>query len=200
MKFRRLPPLHTLEAFEAAARRASFKLAAQELHLTPSAVSHQIKALEDFLGFGLFRRGNRSLELTDGGKAYLQVVRETLAKLRSGSAKVAQRYARATLKITSRLPGLTRKRIHARAPSAQARAPAMISSLRLSFSSPVLGSMARSSPMKSTPTRPSMVTIWANAIALPETLVSAPSSTSRPATTGRSSALTCDKDHSGDSY
>lgn len=101
MKFRRLPPLHTLEAFEAAARRASFKLAAQELHLTPSAISHQIKALEAFLGFELFRRGNRSLELTDGGKAYLQVVRETLSKLRSGSAKVAQRYARATLKISA---------------------------------------------------------------------------------------------------
>ncbi|MFA5940065.1 MAG: LysR substrate-binding domain-containing protein [Sinimarinibacterium sp.] len=101
MKFRRLPPLHTLEAFEASARRSSFKLAAQELHLTPSAISHQIKSLEAFLGFDLFRRGNRSLDLTDGGKAYLQVVRDTLAKLRSGSAKVAQRYARATLKISA---------------------------------------------------------------------------------------------------
>lgn len=101
MKFRRLPPLHTLEAFEAAARRLSFKLAAQELHLTPSAISHQIKALEAFLGFELFRRGNRSLELTDGGQAYLQVVREILSRLRSGSAKVAQRYARATLKISA---------------------------------------------------------------------------------------------------
>jgi LysR family transcriptional regulator, glycine cleavage system transcriptional activator len=101
MKFRRLPPLHTLEAFEAAARRLSFKLAAQELHLTPSAISHQIKALEVFLGFALFRRGNRSLELTDGGKAYLTVVNDTLAKLRSGSARVAQRYARASLKIST---------------------------------------------------------------------------------------------------
>lgn len=101
MKFRRLPPLHTLEAFEASARRLSFKLAAQELHLTASAISHQIKALESFLGFALFRRGNRSLELTDGGEAYLQVVRETLARLRSGSARVAQRYARGRLKISA---------------------------------------------------------------------------------------------------
>lgn len=101
MKFRRLPPLHTLEAFEAAARRLSFKLAAQELHLTPSAISHQIKALEAFLGFTLFRRGNRSLELTDGGRAYLAVVHDTLAKLRSGSARVVQRYARANLKISA---------------------------------------------------------------------------------------------------
>lgn len=100
MKFRRLPPLHTLEAFEASARRLSFKLAAQELHLTPSAISHQIKALESFLGFDLFRRGNRSLELSDGGKAYLAVVRDTLQRLREGSQRVAQRHARASLKVS----------------------------------------------------------------------------------------------------
>ncbi len=101
MKFRRLPPLHSLEAFEAAARRGAFKLAAQELHLTPSAISHQIKALETFLGFELFRRGNRSLELTDGGRAYLAVVRDTLSRLRSGSARVSQQHARASLKISA---------------------------------------------------------------------------------------------------
>ncbi|HSW14465.1 MAG TPA: LysR substrate-binding domain-containing protein [Solimonas sp.] len=100
MKFRRLPPLHTLEAFEASARRLSFKLAAEELHLTPSAISHQLKALEAFLGFELFRRGNRSLELTEGGKAYLAVVRDTLSRLREGSQRVAQRHARASLRIS----------------------------------------------------------------------------------------------------
>lgn len=100
MKFRRLPPLHTLEAFEHAARGTSFKTAAQQLHLTPSAVSHQIKALEDFLGFTLFRRGNRSLELSDGGRAYLEVVQETLRQLREGSGRVSERYNRATLKIS----------------------------------------------------------------------------------------------------
>lgn len=100
MKFRRLPPLHTLEAFEHAARTQSFKSAAQALHLTPSAVSHQIKALEQHLGFSLFRRGNRSLELSGGGKAYLQVVNDTLARLREGGQRVAERHARATLKIS----------------------------------------------------------------------------------------------------
>jgi len=100
VKFRRLPPLHTLEAFEASARLLSFKLAAQELHLTPSAISHQLKALEGFLGFPLFRRGNRSLELTEGGKAYLAVVRDTLARLREGSQRVARRHARASLRIS----------------------------------------------------------------------------------------------------
>lgn len=100
MKFRRLPPLHTLEAYEAAARHLSFKRAAAELHLTASAISHQIKALEAFLGLALFRRGNRTLELTDGGQAYLLVVRDTLSRLREGSGRVVQRYARARLKIS----------------------------------------------------------------------------------------------------
>lgn len=100
MKFRRLPPLHALEAFEHAARSGSFKDAADALHLTPSAISHQIKALEVFLGFALFRRGNRSLELTDGGRAYLRVVQDALQQLRDGSGRVAQRYGRAQLKIS----------------------------------------------------------------------------------------------------
>ncbi|MGH8444330.1 MAG: LysR substrate-binding domain-containing protein [Solimonas sp.] len=100
MKFRRLPPLHTLQAFEVAARTLSFREAAAELHLTASAISHQIKALEAFLGFALFRRGNRSLELTDGGRDYLAVVRDTLNRLRDGSHRVAQRHARAQLKIS----------------------------------------------------------------------------------------------------
>lgn len=100
MKFRRLPPLHALEAFEHAARSGSFKSAAQALHLTPSAVSHQIKALETFLGFALFRRGNRSLELSEGGRAYLKVVQDTLQRLREGSGRVAERYSRARLKIS----------------------------------------------------------------------------------------------------
>lgn len=100
MKIRRLPPLHALEAFEQAARSGSFKTAAQALHLTPSAVSHQIKALESHLGFALFRRGNRSLELSEGGKAYLKVVQDSLQRLREGSGRVAERYGRARLKIS----------------------------------------------------------------------------------------------------
>lgn len=100
MKFRRLPPLHALEAFEHAARLGSFKDAAAVLHLTPSAVSHQIKALEAFLGFALFRRGNRSLELSEGGQAYLEVVQDSLQRLREGSRRLAERYSRTRLKIS----------------------------------------------------------------------------------------------------
>ena len=59
----RLPPLNTLRIFDAAARRVGFTLAAEELHLTPSAVSHGIRTLELWLGTELFRREGRSLAL-----------------------------------------------------------------------------------------------------------------------------------------
>ena len=66
---RNLPPLNSLRAFEAAARHLSFARAAEELHVTPAAVSHQIKALEERLGIKLFRRLNRAVLLTDAGQA-----------------------------------------------------------------------------------------------------------------------------------
>ena len=66
MSDRRLPPLNLLRVFDAAGRHLSFKLAAEELHVTPSAVSHQIKTLEDHLGLLLFHRLNRALELNPG--------------------------------------------------------------------------------------------------------------------------------------
>ena len=65
---RRLPPLNSLKAFEAAARHLSFTRAADELFVTQAAVSHQIKALEDFLSMKLFLRKNRSLLLTEEGQ------------------------------------------------------------------------------------------------------------------------------------
>lgn len=72
---RRLPPLNALRAFEAAARHLSFTKAAEELFVTQAAVSHQIKALEDWLGAPLFLRQNRNLCLTEAGLAYLPSVR-----------------------------------------------------------------------------------------------------------------------------
>ena len=72
----RLPPLNALKAFEAAARHQSVKKAAAELNVTPAAVSHQVKALEEALGLQLFRRHNRSLELTDAARACLPKLRE----------------------------------------------------------------------------------------------------------------------------
>jgi LysR family glycine cleavage system transcriptional activator len=74
----RLPPLNALRDFEAAARHLSFKNAALELSVTPTAVSHQIKLLEEFLDVQLFKRLTRALELTPQGEAMLPKVREGL--------------------------------------------------------------------------------------------------------------------------
>lgn len=72
----RLPPLSALRAFESAARHLSFKKAADELHVTPAAVSQQIKALESYLDMPLFRRLPRSQELTAEAQAMLPKIRE----------------------------------------------------------------------------------------------------------------------------
>lgn len=74
----RLPPLNALRAFEAAARYLSFKKAAEELAVTPTAISHQIRGLEDYLGLPLFRRLTRAIDLTAEGRAMLPKVREGL--------------------------------------------------------------------------------------------------------------------------
>jgi LysR family glycine cleavage system transcriptional activator len=88
---RRLPPLNALRAFEAAARLLSFKKAAKELHVTPGAVSHQIKLLEDHLGVALFRRLTRALELTAEAQAMLPKVREGLESLAAAVERVRAR-------------------------------------------------------------------------------------------------------------
>lgn len=73
---KRLPPLNALRVFEVAARRLNFTRAAEELHVTNAAVSHQIKLLEDFLGLDLFQRSNNVLKLTEAGERYLPRIRE----------------------------------------------------------------------------------------------------------------------------
>ena len=72
----RLPPLSAMRAFESAARHLSFKKAAEELHVTPAAISQQIKALESYLGVSLFHRLTRALEITAQGRAMLPKIRE----------------------------------------------------------------------------------------------------------------------------
>lgn len=78
---RRPPPLNALRAFEAAARCPGFNAAAQELFVTPAAVSHQVRHLEDYLGVKLFIRGNRSVELTVEGRALAATLGELFARL-----------------------------------------------------------------------------------------------------------------------
>jgi LysR family transcriptional regulator, glycine cleavage system transcriptional activator len=77
----RLPPVHALSAFEAAARHNSFALAAEELCITPSALSHRIRLLEDFVGERLFIRDGRTVMLSEFGRRYLDVVRTALRTL-----------------------------------------------------------------------------------------------------------------------
>lgn len=95
-----LPPLTTLRLFEAAGRHASFKLAAAELEVTPSAVSHGVQTLEDWLGTQLFVRSARGLVLTATGAEYLQPVREALSLLATGSEQVPGRRVRDALVVS----------------------------------------------------------------------------------------------------
>lgn len=85
---RSLPPLTALRAFEAAARLSSFTMAARELHVTPAAVSHQIRGLEKYLGVVLFRRTTRHLQLTDVGRLAAEYFREGFERLAQGVSQL----------------------------------------------------------------------------------------------------------------
>jgi LysR family glycine cleavage system transcriptional activator len=87
-KMRQIPPLKSIQAFEAAARLGSFAAAANELHLTPSAISHQIRLLEQRLGIGLFHRVHRAVELTDAGRRYAEVVAEAFGLVEAGTRSI----------------------------------------------------------------------------------------------------------------
>jgi len=85
-----LPPLNALRAFEAAARHLNMTRAAEELNVTPAAVSHQVVALEEMLGGKLFVRKQRGLALTPLGEAYLPGLRDGFAKLREATDKIRE--------------------------------------------------------------------------------------------------------------
>jgi LysR family glycine cleavage system transcriptional activator len=82
---RSIPPLNALRAFEAAARTGSFKEAAIELHVSQSAVSHQIKHLEKVLGVKLFDRGSRAVVLTASGRTYLPFLQQAFDSISDGT-------------------------------------------------------------------------------------------------------------------
>ena len=85
---RQLPPLNSLRAFEAASRHMSFQKAADELNVTPSALSYQIRQLEDFLQIQLFDRLNRSVVLTDSGRRLEPGTREAFEQLHDAVSRV----------------------------------------------------------------------------------------------------------------
>ncbi len=85
-----LPPLNWLRAFEASARHLSFTGAAGDLNMTQSAISQQIKSLEQHLGRPLFHRRTRALELTQTGMTYLPVVRDAFRTLSQGTRAITR--------------------------------------------------------------------------------------------------------------
>jgi LysR family glycine cleavage system transcriptional activator len=84
-------PLRGIAVFEAASRLGSFRLAAAELNLTPSAVSHQIRLLEQALGVALFRRAGRGVSLLDDGAEYARAVRQAFRTLRHATDDMSRR-------------------------------------------------------------------------------------------------------------
>ncbi len=111
--FGKLPPLPALRAFEAAARLGSFKAAAAELYVTPTAISHQIRSLESTLGVGLFERKTRSVELTEVGRALAPALTRGFLEIRFALENVLEHVsvinlsttpAFATLRLVPELP------------------------------------------------------------------------------------------------
>lgn len=98
--YRTLPPMPALRAFEAAAQLLSFKQAAAQLHRTPSAVSHQIRGLEDELGTALFHRDPQGLRLTDAGREYLVAVHHALAALAEATSRLQREHGEGPLSIS----------------------------------------------------------------------------------------------------
>lgn len=95
----RLPPLRALRAFEAAGRHLSFKRAAEELCVTASAVSHQVKNLESFLGFDLFVRRTRALSLTEAGSGYHAFLSDIFARLETETHQLCAAQSRDIIRL-----------------------------------------------------------------------------------------------------
>src|SRR5688500_13378304 len=95
----RLPSLKFLKTFQVAAARLSFKAAAEELFITPSAVSHQIKSLEEQLGVTLFERGPHSLSLSEAGRQYLTHVETVFTRLEVVTEQLRSNFGRGVVRL-----------------------------------------------------------------------------------------------------
>jgi LysR family glycine cleavage system transcriptional activator len=105
---RALPPLNALRAFETIARHLSFSKAAEELHVTPAALSHQIKGLEEQLGIALFHRRTRAIELTEAGRLLYPGLHAGFESMRAAVAQL-DRVREDRILVISATPGLTAK-------------------------------------------------------------------------------------------
>ncbi|MBI1772378.1 MAG: transcriptional regulator GcvA [Burkholderiales bacterium] len=101
MDFRRLPNLAALRAFEAAARYQNFSKAAQEIHLTHGAISHQVRALEEELGVPLFIRHGKRISITADGEQFAATIRKALMELGDAADLLKKRNKQKRLGITS---------------------------------------------------------------------------------------------------
>ncbi|HZM35598.1 MAG TPA: LysR substrate-binding domain-containing protein [Burkholderiales bacterium] len=119
-----MPPLDLLVGFEAAARHLSFTKAGEELYLTQSAVSRQIKDLEDHLGVALFQRRHRALALTPEGQQFYAAAAQVLVMMRAATDQLRRRTGRQAIALTTthsfaalwlipRLAGFTRAHLDA---------------------------------------------------------------------------------------
>lgn len=117
---RKLPPLGALRAFDAVARLQSFKLAAEEIGVSPTAISHQIRLLEGLLEVSVFERTPRKVELTADGKVLQQATAQAFALLQAAAEKIGERQRPRVLTLTAttamiahwlvpRLPALMRQ-------------------------------------------------------------------------------------------
>jgi LysR family transcriptional regulator, glycine cleavage system transcriptional activator len=95
----RTPSLKAIKTFQIAAKHSSFAVAADELCITPSAVSHQIKTLETQLGLPLFSRGARALALTDAGARYLEQIDDLFMRLEAVTEQLRARYGRSSVRL-----------------------------------------------------------------------------------------------------
>ena len=95
-----MPPLNALRAFEAAARHLSFKEAANELSVTPTAISHQIRNLEDLVGRKLFERSARGIALTPAGERFFPVLRDGFDRIAQSVVDLQREGDALTLSVT----------------------------------------------------------------------------------------------------
>jgi len=119
---RRLPPLNAIRAFEAAARHLSFTRAADELNVTPAAISQQVRNLEEILGVPLFRRLTRALLLTEAGQAALPILGEGFDRLVEGIGRIKS-YQEGGVLTVSAAPSFAAKWLVRRLPRFEARHP-----------------------------------------------------------------------------
>ncbi|MDO6683247.1 MULTISPECIES: transcriptional regulator GcvA [unclassified Oceanobacter] len=105
---RRLPPLNALRVFEASARKSSFVAASDELAVTASAVSHQIKTLEEYLGVQLFSRNKRKVALTSAGEQYLNGIKHALDEIEVATQRLTNGHESNVVQISVAPNFLTR--------------------------------------------------------------------------------------------